>query len=61
VQPGFSPAVICQSIEAGQVDLVVLGRHGYGGGLQDWLLGSVSKDVAHAATCDVLLISPVVP
>jgi len=60
VQPGFSPAVICQSIEAGQVDLVVLGRHGYGGGLQDWLLGSVSKDVAHAATCDVLLISPVV-
>ncbi|MDZ7595901.1 MAG: universal stress protein [Thiobacillus sp.] len=60
VQPGFSPAVICQAIEVGQVDLVVLGRHGYGGGLQDWLLGSVSKDVAHAAACDVLLISPVV-
>ena len=57
VQPGFAPAVICQSIEAMGVDLVVLGRHGYGGGLQDWLLGSVSKDVAHAATCDVLLIS----
>ncbi|MDP2111843.1 MAG: universal stress protein [Thiobacillus sp.] len=56
VQPGFPPAVICQCIEDGQVDLVVLGRHGYGGGLQDWLLGSVSKDVAHAATCDVLLI-----
>ncbi|MBW8457623.1 MAG: universal stress protein [Thiobacillus sp.] len=56
VQPGFPPAVICQCIEEGQVDLVVLGRHGYGGGLQDWLLGSVSKDVAHAATCDVLLI-----
>jgi nucleotide-binding universal stress UspA family protein len=57
VQPGFAPAVICQSIEAMGVDLVVLGRHGYGGGLQDWLLGSVSKDVAHAAACDVLLIS----
>ncbi|KVW99494.1 universal stress protein [Thiobacillus denitrificans] len=57
VQPGFPPAVICQSIEAMGVDLVVLGRHGYGGGLQDWLLGSVSKDVAHAAACDVLLIS----
>ena len=56
VQPGFPSAVICQCIEDGQVDLVVLGRHGYGGGLQDWLLGSVSKDVAHAATCDVLLI-----
>lgn len=58
VQPGFSPAVICQSIEAMGVDLVVLGRHGHGGGLQDWLLGSVSKDVAHAAACDVLLIHP---
>lgn len=57
VQPGFPPAVICQCIDEGQVDLVVLGRHGHGGGLQDWLLGSVSKDVAHAATCDVLLIS----
>ena len=57
VQPGFAPAVICQSIEGMGVDLVVLGRHGYGGGLQDWLLGSVSKDVAHAAACDVLLIS----
>ena len=27
-------------------------------GLQDWLLGSVSKDVALAAACDVLLIGP---
>jgi len=58
VQSGFPPATICQSIKEDQVDLVVLGRHGYGGGLQDWLLGSVSKDVAHAAACDVLLISP---
>ena len=58
VQPGFAPAVICQHIEASHADLVVLGRHGYGGGLQDWLLGSVSKDVALAAGCDVLLISP---
>lgn len=58
VQPGFPPAAICQCIEEGRVDLVVLGRHGYGGGLQDWLLGSVSKDVAYAAACDVLLIGP---
>lgn len=58
IEPGFPPAVICQSIDARQVELAVLGRHGYGGGLQDWLLGSVSKDVAFAATCDVLLISP---
>lgn len=58
VQPGFPPAAICQCIEEAHVDLVVLGRHGYGGGLQDWLLGSVSKDVAYAAACDVLLIGP---
>jgi len=58
VQPGFPPAVICQCIEEGHADLVVLGRHGHGGGLQEWLLGSVSKDVAFSAACDVLLISP---
>lgn len=58
VQPGFPPAAICQCIEDRHADLVVLGRHGHGGGLQDWLLGSVSKDVAHAAACDVLIISP---
>ncbi|MDP1646529.1 MAG: universal stress protein [Thiobacillus sp.] len=58
VQPGFPPAAICQCIEEGHADLVVLGRHGHGGSLQDWLLGSVSKDVAFAAACDVLLISP---
>jgi nucleotide-binding universal stress UspA family protein len=55
IQPGFPPATICQCIEETRADLVVLGRHG-GGGLQDWLLGSVSKDVALAADCDVLLI-----
>jgi nucleotide-binding universal stress UspA family protein len=58
IVPGFPPAAICQCIEDGHADLVVLGRHGYGGGLQDWLIGSVSKDVALAAACDVLLISP---
>jgi nucleotide-binding universal stress UspA family protein len=58
VQPGYPPAAICQSIEANHADLVVLGRHGHGGGLQEWMLGSVSKDVAFAAACDVLIISP---
>jgi nucleotide-binding universal stress UspA family protein len=58
VQAGFAPGVLCQYIEESHADLIVLGRHGYGGGLQDWLLGSVSKDVALAAACDVLMISP---
>ncbi|OZA29397.1 MAG: hypothetical protein B7X91_02080 [Hydrogenophilales bacterium 17-64-11] len=34
---------------------MVLGRQG-AGGLEEWLLGSVSKDVAQAADCDVLLV-----
>lgn len=58
VQPGFAPAVICECTGANGADLIVVGRHGYGGGLQDWLLGSVSKDVALAASCDVLVIAP---
>lgn len=58
VRPGFAPAVICECIETNQADLIVVGRHGHGGGLQDWLLGSVSKDVALAASCDVLVIAP---
>lgn len=58
VQPGFPPATICKYVATGSVELVVLGRHGYGGGLQDWLLGSVSKDVAHVASSDVLVLAP---
>ncbi len=58
VQPGFAPAAICQCIDDNRVDLVVVGRHGHGGGLQNWLLGSVSGDVALAAACDVLVIEP---
>lgn len=57
IETGIPPAAICQHIESTHADLVVLGRHGHGGGLQQWLLGSVSKDVALAAPCDVLLVT----
>ena len=33
---------------------MAVGRHGHGG-LEAYLLGSVSKDIAHAAGCDVLV------
>lgn len=59
--PGLASAAICQDIEANGIDLAVIGRHGYGGGLQDWMLGSVSKDVAFSTACDVLLINPAKP
>lgn len=38
-----------------QADVIVMGRHG-AGGLEEWLLGSVSKDVTQATECDVLLV-----
>lgn len=47
-------AILARAGEA-RADLIVLGRHG-AGGLEEWLLGSVSKDVAQAADCDVLLV-----
>jgi nucleotide-binding universal stress UspA family protein len=56
ILPGSPPAVICRRVEEGHADLVVVGRHGHGGDMQEWLLGSVSKDVAQAAACDVLVI-----
>jgi len=46
-------AILACAAEWG-ADLIVLGRHG-SGDLEEWLLGSVSKDVAQAADCDVLL------
>jgi nucleotide-binding universal stress UspA family protein len=58
ILPGSPPAVICRRVEEGHADLVVVGRHGHGADMQEWLLGSVSKDVAQAAACDVLVIGP---
>jgi len=47
-------AAICDRARTLRADLIVLGRHGKSG-MQELLLGSVSKDVAHVAECDVLL------
>ena len=51
---GYPPAEICACATALRADLIVLGRNGKRG-MQEWLLGSVSKDVVQAADCDVLL------
>lgn len=53
---GYPAAAICERINRLRADLVVLGRHGKGG-MEEWMLGSVTKDVANAAECDVLLLS----
>lgn len=54
---GYPAAAICERIARLRADLVVLGRHGKGR-LEEYLLGSVAKDVANAADCDVLLLPP---
>lgn len=54
---GYPAAAICERIAALPADLVVLGRYGRSG-MQELLLGSVSKDVAGAADCDVLVVAP---
>jgi len=54
VMAAYPPAAICDRARTLRADLIVLGRHGKSG-MQELLLGSVSKDVANVADCDVLL------
>ncbi|KAF0102777.1 MAG: UspA domain-containing protein [bacterium] len=54
VETGYPPSRLLEAAQARQAELIVLGRHGQSG-LEEYLLGSVSKDVAQAAACDVLL------
>ena len=51
---GYPPEEICARAVTLGADLIVLGRQGKSD-LQEFLLGTVSKDVASAADCDVLL------
>jgi nucleotide-binding universal stress UspA family protein len=55
VEPGPASAVIREQIEALHSDLVVIGKHGTSG-LEDLLLGSVTKEVVQYAECDVLMV-----
>ncbi|NOT67518.1 MAG: universal stress protein [Methylophilaceae bacterium] len=54
---GYPSASICERAKVLQADLIVIGRHSKSG-LEDWLLGSVSKGVISAAKCDALLLKP---
>lgn len=58
VEPGYPPTRLLESAAGWPADLIVLGRQGRGG-LEDFLLGSVSKAVAQEAECDVLLVGEV--
>lgn len=54
VMAAYPAAAICDRARTLRADLIVLGRHGKSG-MQELLLGSVSKDIASATDCDVLL------
>ncbi len=51
---GYPSQSICKQAATQQADLIVIGKNEKSG-IESWLLGSVSKGVAYAATCDVLL------
>lgn len=53
---GYPATEICARATQLPADLIVIGRHGMSG-MQEWLLGSVSKNVSQAATCDVLVVN----
>lgn len=55
IEPGFPSSKILETAADWRADLIVLGRQGRGG-LEDFLVGSVSKDVAQEAVCDVLVV-----
>ena len=53
---GIKPArVISEEIENENIDLVVMGSHGYGA-IAGSILGSVSQHVLHKAKCSVLIV-----
>jgi len=52
---GDPAGAILAEVERRQVDLVILGSHGEGG-VDRWLLGSVSERVARHAPCSVLVV-----
>lgn len=53
---GYPPEAICERAKALNADLIVIGRHNTKN-IEEWLLGSVSKGIAYAAECDVLMNS----
>lgn len=55
IETGYPPALILACAPTWRAELIVLGREGRGG-LEKFLLGSVSKDVVQAAGCDVLVV-----
>ena len=55
LRKGQPADVICEVVEEGNYDMVIVGDTGFGG-IKELFLGSVSNKVAHKAKTDVLII-----
>lgn len=55
VRHGYAAAVLLDEAARSAADLIVIGKHG-AGALDERLLGSVTLNVLHHASCDVLLV-----
>ena len=55
LRKGQPAEVICDVVEEGNHDMVIVGDTGFGG-IKELFLGSVSNKVAHKAKTDVLII-----
>jgi len=51
---GYPAHVVCDHAQSTEPDLIVLGKHGKSG-LEELLLGSVSRHVLEQSSCDVLM------
>jgi len=56
IEPGYPSNRLLESAADWNAELIVLGRQGRGG-LEEFLVGSVSKSVSQEALCDVLLVA----
>jgi len=52
---GYAASVVLEVIQRGDFDLLVVGRHG-ASRLDEWVMGSVTLNLMHHASCDVLLV-----
>ncbi|MBS2034032.1 universal stress protein [bacterium] len=57
---GPASSTICQEATRNRCDLVIFAPHGHAG-LERWLFGSVAEEVAHQASCPVLLMKATSP
>lgn len=53
---GSPPVALLNELNARPPDLLVMGAHGHGGGLHDFLVGSVTRQVAMNAPCSTLVV-----